>query len=801
MVEIKCPTLWVGMMMIALVDCDRQTVGDYPIQPIPFMQVSVEDAFWTPRMETNRSVTIPYAFQQCEETHRIDNFAVAGGLKQGAQQGYRFNDSDVFKIIEGAAYTLHLFPDPELEEYVDGVIDIIAAAQEEDGYLFTAKTAFNDMRPAVRTRDRWDNIRDDHELYNVGHMYEAAVAYFQATGKRKLLDVSIKNADLIDRVFGPEGMRYPPGHEEIEIGLAKLYRQTGDIRYLNLAKFFLDERGDSTGHELYGEYAQDHMPVVEQAKAVGHAVRAAYLYTGMADIASMTGNEEYIRAIQRIWEDVLSNKLYITGGIGATGGNEGFDRDYHLPNSSAYCETCASIANAMWNHRLFLMTGDAKYMDIVERVIFNSFLSGISMNGDRFFYPNRLQTFSGMERSPWFACACCPGNIVRFLPSIPGYAYAVRGNDLYVNLFIGGRARIPLRQQSVGVTLESDYPWGGKIRIVMESDEEASFRLHLRIPGWAQNRPVPSDLYRYAFGAEDPVTVTVNGEHQTVKMRNGFAVIDRRWKAGDKVELDLPMPIRRVIAHDGVEADRGRVAVERGPIVFCAEWPDIPGGMVRNIVLPNDAELSTRWRPGLLNSVQVIHGQAFGIRLMEDDISREREAKALSLIPYYAWAHRGKGEMSVWLAREEEAAIPLSGPTIASMSRVSASFGRRPEAVQDQLEPKSSIDHDVPYFHWWPHKGTEEWIRYDFKETATVSSTSVYWFDDTGMGECRLPDSWRVFYLEGNRWQPVKNLDSYGVDKNRFNEVRFEPVHTRALRLTVRSPEGFAGGIHEWKVR
>jgi len=382
--------------------CTTGPTGDYFIKPVDFTHVEVNDTFWSPRMETNRKVTIPYAFQKCEKTHRIDNFAVAGGLKEGTFEGTYFNDSDVYKVIEGAAYALHLHPDPKLETYVDGVIEKIAAAQEDDGYLYTSRTILNPDNMPPGGVERWSHIQHGHELYCVGHMYEAAVAYFHATGKKTLLDVALKNAELILSIFGPDGMRYPPGHQEIEIGLARLYRETGDIRYLDLAKFFLDERGDSTGHPLYGEYAQDHIPVVKQAKATGHAVRAAYMYTGMADIAALTGNNDYIKAIERIWHDVVGNKLYITGGIGASGGNEGFGKAYYLPNSSAYCETCASIANAMWNHRLFLMTGKAKYMDIVERIIYNSFLSGISMEGDRFFYPNRLRSFTGVERAVCF---------------------------------------------------------------------------------------------------------------------------------------------------------------------------------------------------------------------------------------------------------------------------------------------------------------------------------------------------------------------------------------------------------------
>lgn len=787
------------LLISILLRCSQST-GDYPISPVPFTDVQLDDDFWSPRMETNRKITIPYAYQQCEETHRIDNFAMAGGLKEGAQQGYRFNDSDVYKVIEGAAYALHLQPDPELEATTDRVIDLIAAAQEEDGYLFSAKTAFNEEKPSVRVKDRWDNIRDDHELYCVGHLYEAAIAYFQATGKRQLLDVAIKNADLIDSVFGPEGNHHPPGHQEIEIGLARLYRLTSEKRYLDLAKFFLDMRGDSTGHTLYGKYAQDHKPVVEQTKAVGHSVRAGYLFTGMADIAALTGNQEYIEAIQTIWNDVVGNKLYLTGGIGATGGNEGFGGDYHLPNASAYCETCASIANAMWNHRLYLMTGDTKYMDIVERVIYNSFLSGVGMEGNCFFYPNHLQSYTGLERESWFPCACCPSNIVRFLPSIPGYAFAHRGNDLFVNLYLSGSVSIPLKKQAVNIGLESRYPWDGTINLIIDPDEPGPFTLHIRVPGWAMGRPVGSDLYHYIEDAPVLIELKVNGEKQDVVIDEGYIQINRDWKSGDNIVLKLPMPIRFVQAHENVEADRGRLAIERGPIVFAAEGVDNESGMVRHLLVSEEADWRSSFEQKLLGGVQIVQSTAVGYRLANDGITMLKNPIHFDMIPYYAWAHRGETEMAVWLARKESAVIPLNKPTLASRSQVTASFGRNPEAVNDQLEPQSSIDHEIPRFAWWPHKGTTEWIQYDFPKYEEVSIVDVYWFDDTGRGQCRVPKSWRILYLEDGQWKRAWSPKPYGVAKDQYNRVVFETVYTKSIRLEIQSQDSFAGGVLEWKV-
>ncbi len=782
------------------VACGSQA-KDYPITPVPFTDVEIVDDFWLPRMESNRKITIPYALKMCEETGRIRNFSVAAGLEEGKHEGYYFNDSDVFKVIEGAAYSLRMFPDPELERLADDVIAKIAAAQEEDGYLYTARTAMSPDKLPPGGEERWSNIAHGHELYNVGHLYEGAVAYFQATGKRTLLDVALKNAALILDVFGPEKKRYPPGHQEIEIGLCKLYRLTGEKKYLDLAKFFLDQRGNPEGHELYGEYNQDHIPVLDQDAAVGHAVRAAYMYTGMADVAALSGDRSYIQAIDRIWENVVGKKIYLTGGIGAAGRIEGFGPDYDLPNRTAYSETCASIANALWNHRMFLMHGKAQYMDLVERVIYNGFLSGISLQGNRFFYPNRLETFQGEERSPWFACACCPSNVVRFVPSIPGYIYAQRGREVYINLFIGSKTEITQGKHKLSLIQQSRYPWDGGVTIVVSPDKSREWTLMVRIPGWAQGKPMAGDLYHYQNRRDDPVTLTINDEPLECAVQDGYAMIRRKWKTGDTLHLALPMEIRRVISHPAVSANSGRVALERGPLVYCIEWPDTETGKVRNLLLPDEAVLSTEFRPDLLNGVQIIRGRATALKMAADETTRIDQVQEFSAIPYYAWAHRGKGEMSVWLARQESAARPLPAPSKASLGKVTASGGRDPESVNDQLDPDSSDDHSVPYFHWWPKKGTTEWIQLDFPQRQMVRQAEVYWFDDTGTGGCRVPETWRLLYLDGTVWKPVLTSSGYGNEKNQYNRVTFQSVETRALRLEIKLQEEYSAGIHEWRIK
>ena len=613
------------------------------MRSVPHTDVKIDDTFWSPRLEINQRVTIPYNFKKCEETGRIDNFAKAAGLMAGGHEGIFFNDSDVFKVIEGAAYTLSVQTDPELDQYLDELIAKIAAAQESDGYLYTART----INPADVSAERegllrWSNLRVNHELYNVGHLYEAAVAHFQATGKRSLLDVALKNANLIYQIFGPDRQRDVPGHQEIEIGLVKLYQVTDEEKYLRLAQFFLDERGQANQRELYTNfghdgYMQDHQPVVEQREAVGHAVRAGYMYSGMADVAALTGNTAYVEAIDKIWENVVSKKLYLTGGIGALHRGEAFGVDYELPNETAYAETCAAIANVLWNQRMFLLHGKAKYIDVLERTLYNGFLSGVSLSGDTFFYPNPLactgdDSFNkGVAgRSPWFDCSCCPTNIVRFVASLPGYMYAVKDDELFVNLFATGTSTVELLDQKIHLNQESDYPWDGRIKIVVKPDHPAEFTINLRLPGWAQNQPVPSDLYRYLNSEPTEITLTLNGESRPLETKQGYAQLRRVWQSGDTIELNLPMPVRQVVSHEQVEANRGRVALERGPLVYCVEGVD-NGGMIGQIALSPQEQLEAKHQPDLLNGITVVDGQDF------------------MAIPYYAWAHRGLGEMAVWL--------------------------------------------------------------------------------------------------------------------------------------------------------
>ena len=809
----KCLLLLTILTLANLASSQSTT---YPVKPIPFTDVKITDHFWAPRIETVRKVTIPYALQQCEQTGRVKNFEIAGGSTEGAFcTQYAFDDSDVYKIIEGAAYSLHVQPDTALENYVDRLIDKIAAAQEPDGYLYTWRTIYDKEKAAGVVKEatksqfhrgsdtRWE--REDqhsHELYNMGHLYEAAVAYFQATGKRKLLDVALKNADLVDKTFGWGKMEKATGHQEIEIGLVKLYNLTNEKRYLDLAKFFLDVRG-------YGEaYMQNHQKVKDQREIAGHAVRACYMYAAMSDVTSLTGSEEYLPALNALWEDVVGKKMYVTGGIGSAGSNEGFTEAYDLPNFSAYCETCASIAFVLWNQRMFQLTANGQYIDVMERTLYNSLDAGLSLSGDRFFYPNPLESRKNVERSPWFACACCPGNVARFFPSLPGYVYAKRGNEVYVNLFTTSETTVEnvnSRLQIIPVTIsqETNYPWDGKVNITVNPKKPNTFTLKIRIPGWARGDAVPGDLYSFQNRDDSQIFLKVDGKTTPVEVRNGYAIIERKWRKNDVVELALPMPVRHVIANSKVEDDADRMALQRGPLVYCLEGKDQPDQRVLNMLVEAEAEISSQFEPNLTGGVQTLSLDGFLVKNKTAPDQGDLEKLKLKAIPYFAWANRGKDNMLVWLPSNLRAARPVAQPTIASKSKISASEGVKGplESVADQYLPANSADEENTFVHWWPKFGTTEWLQYDFEKPEQVGAVRVYWFDDEATdGGCRVPKSWRVLYFENGAWKPVYHEIGSETTKDDWNELQFEPVRTTALRLEITGQDGVSVGVHEWVV-
>ena len=705
MKRILLTTLTAAHILTAFTHQDTPS-GGYPIAPVPFTAVKVDNnSFWGQRLEASRKVTIPLAFSKCESEGRYTNFSnAAERMKDSTKyfkvhgRGFSFDDTDPYKTIEGASYILQTYPDQELKEYIDSVLGVISSAQEPDGYLYTARTQNPDEPHHWAGPTRWSKVEDlSHEFYNLGHMAESAVAHYQATGERTFLDIAIRYADCIIREVGdkPGQACVVPGHQIAEMALCKLYLATGERKYLDQAKFFLDYRGKTSFRH---EYSQSHKPVVEQDEAVGHAVRAAYMYAGMADVAALTGDSAYINAIDAIWDNIVSKKLYITGGIGATHHGEAFGPNYYLPNMSAYCETCAAIGNVYVNHRLFLLHGDSKYYDVLERTLYNGLLSGVSLDGGKFFYPNPLESAGQHERQAWFGCACCPSNICRFIPSLPGYVYAVKDRDVYVNLFLSNTSTLNVDGKKVSITQSTDYPYGDSIRIKIDENRCGEFTMKIRIPGWVEGTPVPSDLYsytknwrleygfkfenpkdgllKYTFIKEGPKNIiddkktfketfnetSQNGKTNAHFTSDGYLNITRKWKMGDEVTIFFEMRPRVVLAHENVEADRGLVAIERGPLVYCAEWADNDFD-IKNVAINPEAKFTldkrnlstfipeerkaelTTW---MTQHITTLNTEA---QLITPNSKGEPQYETvnLTLIPYYTWAHRGRGDMKVWL--------------------------------------------------------------------------------------------------------------------------------------------------------
>ena len=639
----------------------KAQTSDYTIKPIPFTNVKLNDKFWSPRIETNRVVTIPASFSRCENTGRVKNFEMAAAKSGKFCTKFPFDDTDIYKTIEGAAYSLAVHPDPSLENYVDSLIKVVGKAQEPDGYLYTART-IDPLHPHEWSgTGRWVKENElSHELYNSGHMFEAAAAYFQATGKRNFLDIALKNADLLVKTFGPGLRHVAPGHEIVEMGLVRLYRITGKKPYLDLAKFFLDERGkrtyDRNSLDVWknGKYFQDDKPVVDQDEAEGHAVRAMYLYAGMADVAALTGDKGYLHAIDEIWKNMVDKKIYVQGGIGAIPDGERFGNNYELPNATAYNETCAAIGNVFWNQRMFLLHGESKYIDVMEKVLYNGLISGVGLDGKTFFYTNAMQITNGFKhsameatRSGWFECSCCPTNMARFLPSLSGYIYAQKADNIFINLFVAGTATMDYEGQKINITQRNNYPWAGSLSFEIETQRKTRLTCRIRIPGWATGSAIPSDLYAFNKKSAGRPVMKVNGKEIPIKMENGYAVINREWSKGDNVQLELPMQVQEVQANKALVDDRGKIALQRGPIVYCAEWKDNAESL-GSITIPKGTLFNVMAQQNLLNGVNVLKAN-----VLSKQNGKPVKKVVLTAIPYYSWANRGEGEMAVWFSSEK----------------------------------------------------------------------------------------------------------------------------------------------------
>lgn len=646
----------------------------YPYKPVAFTSVKIAPStFWGNRIKAARETTVPLAFSKCESEGRYANFVKAAHPSEtydvGKFMGFSFDDTDVYKTIEGASYLLQTYPDKRLEAYIDSVLDIVGAAQEKDGYLYTART-INPAKPHPWAGNRrWVKEEDlSHELYNLGHMADAACAHYQATGSRKFLDIVKRYADCVIREVGPaEGQAHVvPGHQIAEMALARMYVLTGDKRYLDEAKYFLDMRGKT---KRKNAYSQSHKPVTEQDEAVGHAVRAGYMYAGMADVAALTGDSSYIKAIDAICENIIGKKYYLTGGVGARHAGESFGANYELPNLTAYNETCAAISMVYLFQRMFLLKGESRYIDCLERTLYNGVISGMSVDGGRFFYPNPLASDGryafnadgNTTRQPWFGCACCPSNLSRFIPSLPGYVYAVSDNSLYVNLFAASTATMAVGGRDVTLTQETAYPWNGDITIRIDRNRGKEFTMKVRIPGWVRGQVVPGDLYSYDDGATPKYSVTVNGtEVRDALTSDGYMSISRRWKRGDVIRINLDMLPRVVKANAKVADDRGKIAVERGPLVYCAEQADNDGFNSHHVLLSRHPKFSVAEGYEIMNTES--DGRPFSVTAITVDNAQEASIDAdgtlrakdvrLTLIPYYAWNHRGAGRMDVWMARD-----------------------------------------------------------------------------------------------------------------------------------------------------
>lgn len=802
------------LLSVIFTNCSFDNSSFEQIQPVQFTKVHFTDNFWQPRININRTVSIPSAFYQSEINGRFDNFALAGGLIKGEHQGdFSFDDTDPYKIIEGASYSLAVQYDPKLDAYLDSVISLISSAQESDGYLTTCVTNKCERLSGWWGSSRWEKI-NSHELYNSGHLYEAAVAHFQATGKRNLLDVAIKNADLVCKTFGPkEGQKHvPSGHPIIEMALVKLSKITNDNKYLDMARYFIDETGRGTdGHKL-NAYSQDHKPILQQDEIVGHAVRAGYLFAGVTDVASIQKDKALFEAVKKVWENMASKKLYITGGIGSRAQGEGFGPNYELNNHTAYCETCASISNVYWNHRMFLSTGSSKYIDVLERALYNGVISGVSLSGDKFFYDNPLESMGQHERQKWYGCACCPGNITRFMSSVPLYAYATKNKDIYVNLFVQGDAEIQTESNLVHISQKTEYPWDGSVELAINPRDEEKFELRLRNPGWAENQPVPTDLYSFINKNTEQIEVTINGIIYRKKQKDGYIIIARKWEKGDIVNLKLPMAVRKIKAHPNIKDDVGKLAIQRGPIVYCLEGKDQVDKHVFNKYIPKDAAFEIEFKKDTLGGIVQLNSTAKeiyknGTEILEKDVP-------VKIIPYSVWNNRGPDEMAVWIPYEADRTRPLPEATIASKAEAyvyrtakdkddseTIEIKEPAYGVNDQWEPASSSDTSKPYHYWWLRRGVNVTLAYHFEKPETVNKIQVYWLDfEHYDGNFRVPKTWKLYYKNNNKWEEVVAKSPYTVEKDKYNILEFEPITTAELKMDVQLQDGESGGVIEWKI-
>ena len=781
------------MIAASLILLSTMLPGSKPpakIEPVSWMNVRINDGFWAPRQKALLTNTMKEQFVQLDAKKYRQNFERAANRKTGEYVGYVFNDSDVYKVLEAASFTLGIERAPWLEKEVDDWIALIGRAQEADGYL---DCHYQLMEP----NNKWTNLRDNHEMYCAGHLFEAASAHYQATGKTTLLNIARKLADHIDARFGPGKKMGYPGHPEAELALMKLAKATGEQRYFKLAEFFLNSRGTkwfATEHNTpidryNGEYWSDNALIRDHETIIGHAVRAAYLMSGATDLARATGDPKLVAMLDRIWESTTEKRMFVTGGIGPSGSNEGFTVDYDLPTFSAYQESCASIANALWNYRMALLHGDGKYADVMETAIYNGSLAGINYEGDKYYYTNPLASHGNHHRENWFACACCPPNLARLIGQLGGLAYAQSTDSAYVMLYVGGSAKLDIGGSEVGLNVETRYPYEGSVKVTVNPAKPTDFALKLRVPSWVEG-----------------IGIEVNGRSEKFNSPNGFATIERMWKKGDVVKMTMDMRVRRVISHPSVKETFGKYAFERGPLVYCLEGVDNKFDLDQ-MGIPMNGEVSAKSVKGLFGDTTVIEGDAF---LTTDQswtgklFASTVAAKPVKFraVPYCFWDNRGASEMRVWVS-PNPVPSPIRG--FEKKAKVSISFRSQncdPDGVSDGFVPSDSGELSPKQMHFWPHKGGQEWVQYTFPAVMTVSSSKIYWFDDTGHGECRVPKSWVLQVRDASGWTtvPLKSNEKFGLKLNAWNEIHFAPTAGREFRILVDQQSNWASGMHEWQI-
>lgn len=807
---------------LMLSSCLDETVvkENESLTPVSFEKVTLEDQFWLSRLRTQKKTLVPFSLEKTKPV--VENLRrTAEYLKTGKGELLnlpRYVASDLFKVMEGASYLLTLEKDPELEKQMDEIIDVIAEAQCPDGYLYELFTVPSKRKIGWGAGDKpYSFVVHSHELYNMGHMYEGAVAYYRATGKRKWLDVAEKNAQHINKVFFEGDPNYndgkpvnqAPGHQEIELALVKLYQVTGNQLYLDMAQKFIDVRGVTYRPEGNGvmspTYAQQHLPVREQRTAEGHSVRAMYMYSGMADVVASNGDTTLVPALESIWHDIVDKKMHINGGLGAIPGIEGFGPEYVLPNKDTYDETCAAVGNVFFNYRMFLASGDAKYVDVAEVALYNNVLAGVNIEGNRFFYVNVLEAdgkkafnHGRAGRSPWFGTACCPSNMARLIPQVPGMLYSHTDDDIFCAFYASNSTGITLASGTVKLRQQTDYPFDGIINIDVEPENDgAEFTLWLRIPTWCNERFVPGELYSYVDNLSAKVAASVNGKKVKMTVTDGYMPIKRQWKSGDKVQLHLPMSVRYSVADERVEADVNRVCITRGPLVYCAEQPDNEYPASNYIIENMDKDcVVEEFSDGILKGITSISLEASALK------EEQQVPATLKLIPYYAWNNRGDNvTMNVWFARDAETALQGTIRTVANVKDVIATYtngGDDVLAIADGKVPSKSFDTTIPRWTSWPKKGVEQQIEIKLAEKQDIESISVYWYDDEG--GVQLPKAWNIEYHENGQWHKFKLYvtDHYGIQKDQFNMVHpAESIKADAIRLNIKPKDYAAVGILE----